>query len=76
MITANHLPRLVALLAALTERRKQLGEREWWSRYGPAWAAIRSDILTKFTPAQIAQAKATATTDVLLDLVENPWETS
>ena len=75
VVTANHLPRLVALLAALTERRKQLGEREWWSRYGPAWAAIRTDILTKFTPAQIARAKATATTDVLLDLVENPWET-
>ena len=74
VITTNHLPRLVALLAALTERRTQLGEPEWWSKYGQAWAAIRRDILTKFTPAQIARATATATTDVLLDLVENPWE--
>jgi hypothetical protein len=39
-----------------------------------AWAAIRQDVLTKFSPGEIDQATAPKTTDSLLDLVESPWE--
>ncbi|GCE40846.1 hypothetical protein Rhow_004489 [Rhodococcus wratislaviensis] len=74
LITAAHLPRLLALMEALTERRELLGEMQWWSRYGHVWAAIRNDVLTRFTPAQIAQARTIQPADALLDLVESPWE--
>jgi hypothetical protein len=74
VITTDHLPRLVALAETLASRRRQLAEDEWWQRYGPAWAAIRHDILPRFTPAQIRKATAAAPGDALLDLVENPWE--
>jgi hypothetical protein len=73
VITRDHLPRLVALENALASRRQQLAEDQWWQRYGPAWAAIRHDVLPRFTSAQVAQAQATAPSDALLDLVENPW---
>jgi len=74
VITADHLPGLVSLADELASRRRQLAEAEWWQRYGPAWAAIRHDILPRFTPAQIRQAQDAAPRDALLDLVENPWE--
>lgn len=74
LITTAHLPRLLALLDALSERRQQLGERDWWRRYGPAWAAIRHDVLTRFSPEEVAAAERDKPTDTLLDLVENPWE--
>jgi hypothetical protein len=74
LVTTAHLPRLLALLDALTARRSQLGEHDWWARYGPTWAAIRHDVLTKFSPEQIAEAARDKPTDALLDLVENPWE--
>jgi len=74
VITQDHLPKLVALEGALASRRQQLADGEWWQRYGPAWAAIRHDILPRFTPAQLTQAQAAAPRDALLDLVENPWE--
>jgi hypothetical protein len=38
------------------------------------WAAIRRDILTKFSPAEIEHATANKPADALLDLVEPPWE--
>ena len=41
---------------------------------GVAWVAIRQDILTKFTPAELQQAQADKPHDALLDLIENPWE--
>jgi hypothetical protein len=65
---------LLALLDALSVRRQQLSEHDWWERYGPAWAAIRHDILAKFTSAEIELASATKPTDALLDLVEYPWQ--
>jgi len=74
LVTRAHLPRLLGLLDALAERRRELTEDDWWARYGPAWAAIRHDILTKFTPAELQQAQADKPTDALLDLIENPWE--
>ena len=74
LVTADHLPRLLGLLTALRDRREQLGDQLWWQRYGPAWTAIRHDILVKFTPAQIDHAQRLAPTDAILDLVENPWE--
>jgi hypothetical protein len=74
VITADHLPGLVSLADALASRRQQLGDAEWWQRYGPAWAAVRHDILPRFTAAQIRQARAAAPRDALLDLVEDPWE--
>lgn len=74
MISAKHLPRLLALLDALSIRRQQMSDHDWWRRYGPAWAAIRHDVLTKFTPAEIELAATTKPDDALLDLVEHPWQ--
>jgi hypothetical protein len=74
LITTGHLPRLLALLDALAARRQQLSERDWWHRYGPTWAAIRIDVLTKFSPAELAHAATTKPADALLDLVEPTWE--
>jgi hypothetical protein len=74
LITRDHLPRLLGLLDALLERRRVLPEPEWWARYGPAWVAIRQDILAKFTPAEVEHARADKPHDALLDLIENPWE--
>ncbi|MFE0207357.1 hypothetical protein [Streptomyces sp. NPDC058985] len=75
LITRSHLPRLLSLLDALVQRRQQMSEAEWWHRYGPTWAAIRHDVLAKFSPAELARAEADKTGDALLDLVEEPWET-
>lgn len=74
LITRSHLPRLLSLLDALAERRQRMSEAEWWHRYGPTWAAIRHDVLAKFSPAELARAEGDKTRDVLLDLVEDPWE--
>jgi hypothetical protein len=74
LVTRDHLPRLLGLMDALAERRLTMSETEWWRRYGPAWAAIRHDILAKFSPAEREHAERAKPTDALLDLVEEPWE--
>ena len=74
LVTRDHLPRLLSLLDALGQRRREVTEEAWWDRYGPAWVAIREDILAKFTPAELEQAQASKPGDALLDLIENPWE--
>jgi len=74
VITRDHLPSLLALLDGMTQRRGQLPETEWWTRYGPTWAAIRHDVLPMFTPAELELAGQAPRPDALLDLVENPWE--
>ncbi|MDQ5841784.1 MAG: hypothetical protein M3537_11750, partial [Chloroflexota bacterium] len=74
LITAGHLARLLSLLAALEQRRLEMPEALWWSRYGPAWAAIRNDVLPRFTPAEIANAREQKSPPAMLDLVEDPWE--
>lgn len=73
-ITPAHLPRLLDLLDALDQRRAQLPETDWWSRYGSTWAAIRHDVIPAFSPAELDRAATEKTGDALLDLVENPWE--
>ncbi|MFJ5100801.1 hypothetical protein [Streptomyces sp. NPDC088554] len=74
LITTAHLPRLLGLLDALAERRQQMSEPDWWHRYGPAWAAIRHDVLTRFGPEEVTAAEQNKPTDALLHLIENPWE--
>lgn len=74
VITPAHLPRLLALLDAMDERRERMHDQAWWQRYGPAWAAIRHDVLARFTPAQVHQARLEPVPDALLDLVEDPWQ--
>ena len=74
LITTSHLPRLLGLLDALNQRKQQMGEEDWWRRYGPAWAAIRHDVLTRFSPGEVAAAERHNPADTLLELVENPWE--
>jgi hypothetical protein len=74
LITREHLPRLLGLIDALDQRRREIAEDAWWQRYGAAWAAIRHDILARFTPAELQQAQAGKPHDALLDLIENPWE--
>lgn len=74
LVTRDHLPGLLGLLDALGQRRRELAGEAWWDRYGPAWVAIREDILVKFTPAELEHAQARKPGDALLDLIENPWE--
>ncbi|AXB45275.1 hypothetical protein [Amycolatopsis albispora] len=74
LITRSHLPAILALLDDLANRRDQLGETDWWTRYGPAWAAIRSDVLPKFTPAELTAAREATPAEALLELAEDPWE--
>ena len=74
LITATHLAAILALLDTLADRRTRLSEVDWWMRYGPAWAAIRRDVLPKFTPAQLRAAEAVKPMTPLLELAENPWE--
>jgi hypothetical protein len=74
MITGDHLPRVLALLDALDQRRQQLPTEDWWARYGPVWAAITREVLPRFTPAQIDHAAMDKPIDALLDLLEQPWE--
>jgi hypothetical protein len=74
LVTHDHLPGLLALMEALNVRRQQMEEQQWWVRYGPAWAAIRRDILGKFSPQEREHAARDLPGDALLDLVEEPWE--
>lgn len=74
LITRSHLPAILALLDDLANRRDQLGETDWWTRYGPAWAAIRRDVLPKFTPVELAAAREATPAEALLELAEDPWE--
>lgn len=74
LITRTHLPALVALIDTLTRRRTTLGDNEWWQRYGSAWAAIRYDVLPKFTPEEVDAAAEEAAQDKLLEVAEDPWE--
>jgi hypothetical protein len=71
-VTRDHLPRLLGLLDAFALRHQQLPEADWWARYGLAWAAIRQDLLTKFSPAEIDQATACKSTDALSSTLLSP----
>jgi hypothetical protein len=74
LITRAHLPAILALVDELSRRRGQLGEADWWRRYGPIWAAIRGEVLPKFTPAELRAAGASKPAEALLELAEDPWE--
>jgi hypothetical protein len=76
VITHDHLPSLLGLLDSLEQRRQELPLPAWWRRYGPAWAAIRHEVLPEFSPAEIAAAEAVKPHDTLLDLVEGLREDS
>lgn len=73
LITRTHLPAILALLDTLARRRTQLSDDDWWKRYGPVWAAIRRDVLPRFTPAEIKAAETSKSDLPLLELSENPW---
>lgn len=74
LVTGAHLPRLLGLLDALDDRRHRMPMADWWTRYGPTWAAIRHEVLPKFSEAEVAAAEQAKSPDVLLDRVEPPWE--
>lgn len=74
LITPAHLPAILALVDELADRRTRLGEIDWWQRYGPVWAAIRRDVLPKFTPAELCTAHTSTPAAALLELAEDPWE--
>jgi hypothetical protein len=58
LITRDQLPRLLALLDALEQRRQEMPLSAWWRRYGPTWAAIRHQVLPEFSPAEVKAAEA------------------
>jgi hypothetical protein len=74
VITRDHLPAIVALHDDLADRRRLLGDAEWWTRYGRVWTAIRYDIYAKFSPAEVSAAAANKPADALLELAEDSWE--
>lgn len=74
LVTDEHLPRLLSLLDALEARRRQMSDEAWWRRYGATWAAIRYEVLPKFSEAEVEQAHQYKPDDSLLDLVEPAWE--
>ncbi|MEV5090324.1 hypothetical protein AB0N18_20825 [Streptomyces griseoincarnatus] len=74
LVTRTHLPRLLGLLNGLGMLRQRMSEDAWWRRYGPAWVAVRYDILSKFTPEEVDKVRRQPLPDALLDLVEAPWE--
>ena len=74
VVSDDHLPRLLSLLDALEVRRSQMSEDAWWKRYGSSWAAIRYEVLPKFSEAEVDRAEQTKPSDSLLDLVEPTWE--
>ncbi len=74
VVTAEHLPGLLALLDALEQRRAHMSIESWWRRYGPVWTAIRHDVLPQFTDGEVHHAEEQKRDDYLLDLVEPRWE--
>jgi hypothetical protein len=76
VITHDHLPSLLGLLDSLEQRRQEIPLPAWWRRYGPAWAAIRHEVLPEFSPAEITAADAVKPRDTRLDLVEGLREDS
>ena len=74
VVTDDHLPRLLSLLDGLEIRRQQMSEDAWWTRYGSSWAAIRYEVLPKFTEAEVDRAAQTKPNDSFLDLVEPRWD--
>jgi hypothetical protein len=74
LATQQHLPALLALLDRLENARQAIDSDTWWDRHGRTWRAITEDILPRFTPAEIAQAKAAQPADLPLDLLDGPKE--
>ncbi|WP_157357016.1 hypothetical protein [Arthrobacter sp. U41] len=74
VVTDAHLPRLLSLLDALETRRRHMADDAWWGRYGPTWAAIRYEVLPRFSEAEVDQAQTDKPSDSMLDLVEPAWE--
>lgn len=74
VVTDDHLPSLLGLLDAFESLRSSLSEESWWRKYGPAWAAIRYEVLPKFTESEVREAETVKPVDSLLDLVEPFWD--
>jgi hypothetical protein len=74
LATQQHLPALLALLDRLEIARQAMDTGTWWDRHGRTWRAITEDILPRFTPAEIAKAKAARPADLPLDLLDGPKE--
>jgi hypothetical protein len=74
VVTDDHLPGLLSLLDALELRRNQMSDDAWWARYGSSWAAIRFEVLPKFSEAEVGLANQSKPRDSLLDIVEPRWE--
>lgn len=74
VITRDHLPAIVGLTDALAKRRQHMSEDDWQVQYGQVWTSIRRDVMPRFTPGELANARQEAPADTLLDLIEPGWE--
>ena len=54
----------------MEQRRQEIPLPAWWRRYGPAWAAIRHQVLPEFSPAEVTGCGSRQAADSLLDLAE------
>lgn len=77
VVTPTHLPALLDLQAEVERRWTSMPQQRWWHRYGQAWLAITEDVLPRFTPAEIDQARSQPTPSAaeVLNLLEGPTDT-
>jgi hypothetical protein len=76
VVTGAHLPAVLDLQAEVERRWHTTPQQRWWQRYGQAWLAITEDILPRFTPTEIDQARhaVTGSAGALLELLEGPHD--
>ena len=74
LITARHLPMLLALLDALTQARESMDIDAWVREHGRTWLIITRLILPQFTEAQREEAAKAKPDSLDLDLLHGPKE--
>lgn len=74
LITADHLPMLLALVDSLTRARQEMDLDSWLLEHGRTWVILTRLVLPKFTDAEQDKARGTAPTTLHLSLLDLPKE--